>query len=259
MDTKAFKEHLIKVFHDTYNGSVNIGEIMIGKSEKPCNVLPKDLPIDLAPVIDTDKPLSEDILSTVRYDFSGFGFSAFENKTAMGIGTGLGTLLGLSYAYWDYNDEKRKALRDGEELPDKKKIIIRDTLIGAGLGLVGGTILVDSAMKALNDRKASKESKKTYDKLLENISRSSDKSKMRVLLDEQKKSLTDTQYSFLNKLVSSMASNNRTSVTISNRPYGNNNSSIKKNIQEITEDVNNIFVDRTDIANKLKNLRDKIH
>ena len=196
------KINLMKQFHDNFNGSVNISTLIISNTPpKSSLILPQNNPIDLYPNLNTDYKIPEDMNETVAYNFSDIGFNAYK---PLALGSSAGLILGLSYGYWDYEDEKRKALKLGQELPNKKKLLIRDTLIGLGLGATVGTALVDKIFKALEDNKANKENKKLYDRLLKDAVLGNDKKKLLTYLNYEGDKLTDNQYNALFSIISSM-------------------------------------------------------
>ena len=144
-------------------------------------------------------------------DFEGFSFlpSVIDNgiKNAnwknIAIGGGLGGIAGLTYGYWDWQDEKRQAELKGLEKPNKKKILIRDTLIGLGLGATAGAF-ADKLLKVLEDKKATEEQKLLFDNIEKEILKGQDKRKIRKYLQLHSKDLTKEQYKYLSEFANSM-------------------------------------------------------
>lgn len=206
---ELLKQDLIKLFHDAY-GSVSISTLML----KPCTKLKSSLvvdqnnPIDFYPNIDNNYTYPENMKSIVKYNFSDLGFGGLSNYKNEIIGGGAGLGLGITYGYWDYIDEKKKAIKQGKELPDKKKILIRDSLIGLGLGITLGSVITDKIFKALEDNKATQENKKLYDNMVFNILKNRDKKQLRSYLSMEGDKLTSSQYTALNTLINNISGNN---------------------------------------------------
>lgn len=131
------------------------------------------------------------------------------------LGAGIGTLAGLTYGYWDYNDEKKQARIKGIEAPNKKKILIRDTLIGLGIGSGGGALadIISNKLSSLFDKKdsVSKEKKELFDSIQKNILLGSDKKKLLTLVEINKNKLDKDQYEALKQLASSTSSQSKNS------------------------------------------------
>lgn len=130
----------------------------------------------------------------------GENFSIYLNPKHLGIGAGVGALAGLSYGYWDYNDAKKQAAKKGLQKPDKKKILIRDTLIGLGLGTAASP-LATMFLNTIENKKVTQEQKNTFDKLEQDILKGHDKNKLIAHLNNYKNKLAPDQYNTLKTLV----------------------------------------------------------
>lgn len=164
------------------------------KGFKILNRMNRKMPDYLSPVWQGfDEPTTDECLL-------GENFSIYLNPKHLGIGAGVGALAGLSYGYWDYNDAKKQAAKKGLQKPDKKKILIRDTLIGLGLGTAASP-LATMFLNTLENKKVSQEQKNTFDKLEQDILKGHDKNKLMVHLNNYKNKLAPDQYNTLKTLV----------------------------------------------------------
>lgn len=164
------------------------------KGFKILNRMNRKMPDYLSPVWQGfDEPTTDECLL-------GENFSIYLNPKHLGIGAGLGGLAGLSYGYWDYNDAKKQAAKKGLQKPDKKKILIRDTLIGMGLGTAASP-LATMFLKTLENKRVSQSQKDTFDKLELDILKGNDKPKLLALLNNYKNDITPEQYNTLKTLV----------------------------------------------------------
>lgn len=164
------------------------------KGFKILNRMNRKMPDYLSPVWQGfDEPTTDECLL-------GENFSIYLNPKHLGIGAGVGGLVGLSYGYWDYNDAKKQAAKKGLQKPDKKKILIRDTLIGMGLGTVASP-LATMLLKTLENKRVSQSQKDTFDKLELDILKGNDKPKLLALLNNYKNDITPEQYNTLKTLV----------------------------------------------------------
>lgn len=164
------------------------------KGFKILNRMNRKMPDYLSPVWQGfDEPTTDECLL-------GENFSIYLNPKHLGIGAGVGGLVGLSYGYWDYNDAKKQAAKKGLQKPDKKKILIRDTLIGMGLGTAASP-LATMLLKTLENKRVSQSQKDTFDKLELDILRGNDKPKLLALLNNYKSDITPEQYNTLKTLV----------------------------------------------------------
>jgi hypothetical protein len=152
-------------------------------------------------------------------DFENFGLSLSSMKSSLqagiergientnwknvGIGAGIGGIAGLTYGYWDWQDEKKQAELKGLEKPNKKKILIRDTLVGLGLGATAGAF-ADKLVKILEDRKTTDAQKRMFDSIEKEILKGQDKPKIKKYLELHKNDLTSEQHKFLSELANSM-------------------------------------------------------
>lgn len=141
------------------------------------------------------------------------------NWTNIAIGGGLGAIAGLTYGYWDWNDAKKQAALKGLEKPNKKKILIRDTLVGLGLGSTAGAF-ADRLLKILEDKKTTKQQKTLFDSIEKEILKGQDKKKINKYIDLHKDDLNDEQYKFLKDFAKSMTE--RTYRPSGGRHSGNN-------------------------------------
>lgn len=177
-------------------------DILKDKWEESFNsvrMLPKDVPLEIDNFFDGQNCICS---MQEEENFSSLGANAL-------IGVGLGGISGLMYGYWDYLDEKKQRFRKGEELPDKK-IIIRDALIGAGLGGVigaGSTAIVNRMQAALDDKKATEQNKKTYDNLIEQVMKTPDNGKVMALFELKRDELTPTQRNAIQSLIKASGNN----------------------------------------------------
>lgn len=164
------------------------------KGFKILNRMNRKMPDYLSPVWQGfDEPTTDECLL-------GENFSIYLNPKHLGIGAGVGGLVGLSYGYWDYNDAKKQAAKKGLQKPDKKKILIRDTLIGMGLGTAASP-LATMLLKTLENKRVSQSQKDTFDKLELDILKGNDKPKLLALLNNYKNDITPEQYNTLKTLV----------------------------------------------------------
>lgn len=164
------------------------------KGFKILNRMNRKMPDYLSPVWQGfDEPTTDECLL-------GENFSIYLNPKHLGIGAGVGGLVGLSYGYWDYNDAKKQAAKKGLQKPDKKKILIRDTLIGMGLGTAASP-LATMLLKTLENKRVSQSQKDTFDKLELDILKGNDKPKLLALLNNYKSDITPEQYNTLKTLV----------------------------------------------------------
>lgn len=164
------------------------------KGFKILNRMNRKMPDYLSPVWQGfDEPTTDECLL-------GENFSIYLNPKHLGIGAGVGALAGLSYGYWDYNDAKKQAAKKGLQKPDKKKILIRDTLIGLGLGTAASP-LATMFLNTLENKKVSQEQKNTFDKLEQDILKGHDKNKLMAHLNNYKNKLAPDQYNTLKTLV----------------------------------------------------------
>lgn len=164
------------------------------KGFKILNRMNRKMPDYLSPVWQGfDEPTTDECLL-------GENFSIYLNPKHLGIGAGVGALAGLSYGYWDYNDAKKQAAKKGLQKPDKKKILIRDTLIGLGLGTAASP-LATMFLNILENKKVSQEQKNTFDKLEQDILKGHDKNKLMAHLNNYKNKLAPDQYNTLKTLV----------------------------------------------------------
>lgn len=164
------------------------------KGFKILNRMNRKMPDYLSPVWQGfDEPTTDECLL-------GENFSIYLNPKHLGIGAGVGALAGLSYGYWDYNDAKKQAAKKGLQKPDKKKILIRDTLIGLGLGTAASP-LATMFLNTLENKKVSQEQKNTFDKLEQDILKGHDKNKLMAHLNNYKNKLAPVQYNTLKTLV----------------------------------------------------------
>lgn len=164
------------------------------KGFKILNRMNRKMPDYLSPVWQGfDEPITDECLL-------GENFSIYLNPKHLGIGAGVGALAGLSYGYWDYNDAKKQAAKKGLQKPDKKKILIRDTLIGLGLGTAASP-LATMFLNTLENKKVSQEQKNTFDKLEQDILKGHDKNKLMAHLNNYKNKLAPDQYNTLKTLV----------------------------------------------------------
>lgn len=164
------------------------------KGFKILNRMNRKMPDYLSPVWQGfDEPTTDECLL-------GENFSIYLNPKHLGIGAGVGALAGLSYGYWDYNDAKKQAAKKGLQKPDKKKILIRDTLIGLGLGTAASP-LATMFLNTIENKKVTQEQKNTFDKLEQDILKGHDKNKLIAHLNNYKNKLAPDQYNTLKTLV----------------------------------------------------------
>lgn len=164
------------------------------KGFKILNRMNRKMPDYLSPVWQGfDEPTTDECLL-------GENFSIYLNPKHLGIGAGVGALAGLSYGYWNYNDAKKQAAKKGLQKPDKKKILIRDTLIGLGLGTAASP-LATMFLNTLENKKVTQEQKNTFDKLEQDILKGHDKNKLIAHLNNYKNKLAPDQYNTLKTLV----------------------------------------------------------
>lgn len=181
------------------------------KGFKILNRMNRKMPDYLSPVWQGfDEPTTDECLL-------GENFSIYLNPKHLGIGAGVGGLVGLSYGYWDYNDAKKQAAKKGLQKPDKKKILIRDTLIGMGLGTAASP-LATMLLKTLESKRVSQSQKDTFDKLELDILKGNDKPKLLALLNNYKNDITPEQYNTLKTLVDATSEKKFNEPKV-NKPY----------------------------------------
>lgn len=164
------------------------------KGFKILNRMNRKMPDYLSPVWQGfDEPTTDECLL-------GENFSIYLNPKHLGIGAGVGALAGLSYGYWDYHDAKKQAAKKGLQKPNKKKILIRDTLIGLGLGTAASP-LATMFLNTLENKRVTEEQKNTFDKLEQDILKGHDKNKLMAHLNNYKNKLAPDQYNTLKTLV----------------------------------------------------------
>lgn len=164
------------------------------KGFKILNRMNRKIPDYLSPIWQGfDEPTTDECLL-------GENFSIYLNPKHLGIGAGVGALAGLSYGYWDYNDAKKQAAKKGLQKPDKKKILIRDTLIGLGLGTAASP-LATMFLNTLENKRVTQEQKDVFDKLEQDILKGHDKNKLTAHLNNYKNKLAPDQYNTLKTLV----------------------------------------------------------
>ena len=199
-----FSDEYIKVDSKTKNDLIN-------SLQRTINNAKKDL--EEAKKINNLKRIKE-LTDTINFYQNSINQLNFSLKSTL-IGGGIGTLAGLTYGYWDYNDEKKQARIKGIEAPNKKKILIRDTLIGLGIGSGGGALadIISNKLSSLFDKKdsVSKEKKELFDSIQKNILLGSDKKKLLTLVEINKNKLDKDQYEALKQLASSTSSQSKNS------------------------------------------------
>ena len=109
-----FSDDYIKVDSKTKNDLIN-------SLQRTINNAKKDL--EEAKKTNNLKRIKE-LTDTINFYQNSINQLNFSLKSTL-IGGGIGTLAGLTYGYWDYNDEKKQARIKGIEAPNKKKILIR--------------------------------------------------------------------------------------------------------------------------------------
>lgn len=197
-----FSDEYIKVDSKTKNDLINGLQSIINNAKKD---------LEYAKKTNNLKRIKE-LTDTINFYQNSINELNFSLKSTL-IGGGIGTLAGLTYGYWDYNDEKKQARIKGIEAPNKKKILIRDTLIGLGIGSGGGALadIISNKLSSLFDKKdsVSKEKKELFDSIQKNILLGSDKKKLLTLVEINKNKLDKDQYEALKQLASSTSSQSK--------------------------------------------------
>lgn len=235
MNFSLFKDYLTKVFFENFNNyarSSNISTMLLNPSYNECNPTNQNTESNL--LEDTTINLNTSgleqgklnkLYNITNYVFDDIGLTQFSTKSLL-AGAGLGALAGLSYGYWDYMDSKVRALAKGEKLPDKKKLLIRNTLIGLGIGTTAGSTLIETIYDMLESKKATKKNKETYDDVLNKIMLGNDKEKLRTYLNSKQNGLTFDQYYTLHTIIDSMGTGKKLGGIFmypKNLPNSNNN------------------------------------
>lgn len=220
---------LLKIWHNTQKQNFNNKKQLANKGKKILQnfsargrIMPYYLGIDwegldgsdisLNKLIEIGKHPSLNIGEAENFSFNSLKNSLQEgvkkgidntNWKNVSIGAGIGGIAGLTYGYWDWQDAKKQAEFKGLEKPDKKKILIRDTLIGLGLGATAGGF-ADKLLKILENKKTTEAQKRMFDSIEKEILKGQDKGKIKKYLQLHKNDLTDEQYKFLSEFANSM-------------------------------------------------------
>lgn len=223
------KDTLLKIWHNTQKQNFNNKKQLANKGKKILQnfsargrIMPYYLGIDwegfdgsdisLNKLIEIGKHPSLNIGEAENFSFNSLRNSLQEgvkkginntNWKNVSIGAGIGGIAGLTYGYWDWQDAKKQAEFKGLEKPDKKKILIRDTLIGLGLGATAGGF-ADKLLKILENKKTTEAQKRMFDSIEKEILKGQDKGKIKKYLQLHKNDLTDEQYKFLSEFANSM-------------------------------------------------------